>query len=302
MSVKSGDKRTLILRTAMQLFAAKGTAATSMQEIADACGVSKGSLYLHFKSKEELERNLFEYCYQMLQDHLLQVENEPSLSPRDRMIRQVEVMLDLVLELREFLLMQFRDWIRGGTLHHEPEVIRTNNGRLLRYSKKVMENVYGKEIAPYSADLILLVHGMLGTYIKILFDPGMNVSTHRMAIYLIDLLDVAAERMLSRRPEPLISEEALNRWGAGNDCLSSLERHPLLTIRELKELLESRVDDPEIRRQGIEALEIMEEEILELRPRGVILLGMLAIVKTIPELEDRAEELEKVLKIFLNHS
>lgn len=302
MSVKSSDKRTLILRTAMQLFASKGTAATSMQEIADACGVSKGSLYLHFKSKEELEQNLFEYCYQMLHEHLLQVESEPSLSPRDRMIRQVEVMLDLVLELREFLLMQFRDWIRGGTLHHEPEVIRQNNGRLLRYSKKMLENVYGKEIAPYSADLIVLVHGMLGTYIRILFDPGMIISTRRMAVYLVDLLDVAADRMLSRRPEPLINEEALKRWGADNSCLGTPERHPLLTIKELKELLESRVNDPDIRRQGIESLEIMEEEMLELRPRRVILLGMLAIVKTIPELGDRVEELERVLKLFLNHS
>lgn len=79
LSTKSEEKRKLILRTAMQLFAIKGVSATSMQEIADICGMSKGSLYLQFKSKEELEHSVFDYCYEMLQDHLLQVERQPEL-------------------------------------------------------------------------------------------------------------------------------------------------------------------------------------------------------------------------------
>ncbi len=303
MSVKSGDKRTLILRTAMQLFAAKGSSATSMQEIADACGMSKGSLYLVFKSKDELEFSLFDYCYQLLQEHLLRAENQPDLTPRERLILQIEVLLNLVLELREFLLMQFRDWIKSGNLYRgEPEVIRENNAKLHLYSKKAIEAAYGEAISPYTADLIMLVHGIIGAYIKLLFDPAMTVGTHRMAVYMADLLDGAAEQLIRRQPEPLINEEVLKRWGADDSCLKPLERHPLLAIRELKELLESRVSSPEVRRQGLESLQMLEEEILELRPRRVILTGMLANVKAIPDLDDRIEELERIMQPYLNHA
>ncbi|WP_410770585.1 TetR/AcrR family transcriptional regulator [Fontibacillus sp. BL9] len=302
MSVKSGDKRTLILRTAMQLFAAKGSSATSMQEIAETCGMSKGSLYLHFKSKEELEFSLFDYCYQLLQEHLLHAENQPDLNPRERLIRQFEVLLDLVLELREFLMMQFRDWIKNGSLYREPEVIRENNAKLHHYCKKAIEATYGENIAPYTADLIMLVNGILGAYIRLLFDPAILIGTHRMAVYMVDLLDGAAERMINRQPEPLINEEVLKHWGADSTCLKKPERHPLLAIRELKELLEKRVPSSELRQQGLESLQLMEEEILELRPRRAIFAGMMANVKAIPELEDRMEELERLLRPYLNHS
>lgn len=301
MSVKSGDKKILILRTAMQLFALKGSSATSMQEIADACGMSKGSLYLHFKSKEDLEYSLYEYCYQLLQDHLQHAGNEPDLSSRDRLIRQFQVLLELMLELREFLTMQLRDWVKHGNLYREPEVVQKNNAKLLNYSKQAIEAVYGEHIKPYTTDIILLVHGMLGAYIRLLFDPAISLDTYRMAVYLVDLLDGAAERLISRQPEPLITEEMLSRWGANAGCIKQPERHPLLAIKELRELLPGKNLSSDCLQQGLESLQILEEEMLELRPRRVILLGMLGNVKNIPEVEDHIAELERLLQPYLNH-
>lgn len=43
-----------ILTAAQQLFAQKGFAATSMQEVAQQAGVSKSNVFHHFKSKEDL--------------------------------------------------------------------------------------------------------------------------------------------------------------------------------------------------------------------------------------------------------
>jgi TetR/AcrR family transcriptional regulator len=48
------DVRTEILRTATQLFAARGFDGTSLQAICDAVGVRKASLLYHFRTKEEL--------------------------------------------------------------------------------------------------------------------------------------------------------------------------------------------------------------------------------------------------------
>jgi len=49
-----------ILAAAAALFRARGYASTSMQEIADAVGLSRPALYYHFKNKEELLGSLVE--------------------------------------------------------------------------------------------------------------------------------------------------------------------------------------------------------------------------------------------------
>ncbi|MEL7671322.1 TetR/AcrR family transcriptional regulator [Methanobacterium sp.] len=50
-----------IFESAINLFAQKGFDATSMREIAEAVGIKKASLYSHYKSKNEIMDNIFEY-------------------------------------------------------------------------------------------------------------------------------------------------------------------------------------------------------------------------------------------------
>ncbi|WP_221456205.1 TetR/AcrR family transcriptional regulator [Saccharothrix tamanrassetensis] len=47
-------RREIILQHAATLFATKGIVATTVREIADAVGILSGSLYHHFKSKDEM--------------------------------------------------------------------------------------------------------------------------------------------------------------------------------------------------------------------------------------------------------
>ncbi|MCE9648637.1 MAG: TetR/AcrR family transcriptional regulator; helix-turn-helix transcriptional regulator [Parvibaculum sp.] len=50
----SGDKPSLILDAALSLFRQYGYRRTSMEDIAQAANVAKGTLYIYFKSKDEL--------------------------------------------------------------------------------------------------------------------------------------------------------------------------------------------------------------------------------------------------------
>ncbi|MFD0617824.1 TetR/AcrR family transcriptional regulator [Paenibacillus sp. GCM10027629] len=56
--------RANIIMTARELFANKGYTATSIDDICSATGYSKGSLYYHFKSKEDLFIQLAEGAFQ----------------------------------------------------------------------------------------------------------------------------------------------------------------------------------------------------------------------------------------------
>lgn len=52
------DTRTKILESAVQLFSKSNYHAVSMSEIAEGAGISKGTLYWHFDSKEDLFREI----------------------------------------------------------------------------------------------------------------------------------------------------------------------------------------------------------------------------------------------------
>jgi TetR/AcrR family fatty acid metabolism transcriptional regulator len=59
-AVRVGDKRKRILDAAVRVFAKKGFYATRVSEVAKAAGVADGTIYLYFKSKDELLVSLFE--------------------------------------------------------------------------------------------------------------------------------------------------------------------------------------------------------------------------------------------------
>lgn len=54
MGEKSAQKRKYIVETARGVFVQKGYKDVTMKDIVDACGISRGGLYLYFSSTEEL--------------------------------------------------------------------------------------------------------------------------------------------------------------------------------------------------------------------------------------------------------
>lgn len=58
MGKKGEETRRLIRQNAARLFAAQGYAGVSMQDVCDACGLSKGGLYRHYEDKAQLFADL----------------------------------------------------------------------------------------------------------------------------------------------------------------------------------------------------------------------------------------------------
>ena len=52
------DRQEIILRAAFQAFATYGYRRTSMDDIAQGCGISRTALYLHYRNKEDIFRTL----------------------------------------------------------------------------------------------------------------------------------------------------------------------------------------------------------------------------------------------------
>ncbi|WP_417481499.1 TetR/AcrR family transcriptional regulator [Maricaulis sp.] len=62
-----GTTKARIERAALQLFARHGMDGVSIKQIAEACTISDGAMYRHFKSKDDLARLMFEAIHARLQ-------------------------------------------------------------------------------------------------------------------------------------------------------------------------------------------------------------------------------------------
>ena len=78
-SERTEATRAALLRAARQLFGERGFAATSIEELASSAGVTRGALYHHFASKEDL----FAAVFERVEIELLEAAHRGGLSGRD---------------------------------------------------------------------------------------------------------------------------------------------------------------------------------------------------------------------------
>lgn len=97
MPVQKVTKEEILIRSS-DIFRTKGYHNTSMQDLAQNCGLLKGSLYHYFPSKEMLMKDLLVWFYNYLQEKVFPIANDISLSPEERMEKLLKKMGRLLLE------------------------------------------------------------------------------------------------------------------------------------------------------------------------------------------------------------
>jgi TetR/AcrR family transcriptional regulator, fatty acid metabolism regulator protein len=132
---RASDKRERILHAAERIFARHGFFAAKVSDVAKEAGVADGTIYLYFKSKDDLLISLFERRMQQVND-TLRAAVEGVASPRAQLSAFIKAYLQLVhdepsaaevltIELRqsskfmkEYENPQFADFLRmlGGII------------------------------------------------------------------------------------------------------------------------------------------------------------------------------------------
>jgi AcrR family transcriptional regulator len=83
MRLPAEQRRTQLLSVAVEVFAERGFHATSMDEVAEAAGVTKPVLYQHFPSKRALYTELLDEVDRQLEDRLVEATSSAA-TPRER--------------------------------------------------------------------------------------------------------------------------------------------------------------------------------------------------------------------------
>ena len=105
--VDGGDKRSSILRAAAQVFAERGYEAAAVEAIAEHARIAKGTVYLYFRSKEEL---FFRVC----DDYIVEIERignqatkASSMRAASRIQESIHTLLALSTEARSMFLLSW---------------------------------------------------------------------------------------------------------------------------------------------------------------------------------------------------
>jgi TetR/AcrR family fatty acid metabolism transcriptional regulator len=111
---RASDKRDRILQAAVRVFARNGFHATRVSEVAKAAGVADGTIYLYFKSKEELLVSLFEDRVEKLLAFMSEeLPKQPTAAGRLRAVIDMQLgLLEGERELAEVITVILRQSTR----------------------------------------------------------------------------------------------------------------------------------------------------------------------------------------------
>ena len=94
------DSRQEILRTSARLFQQRGYHATSMNDVASALKLSKGGLYHHFQSKDEILFNLMDHAMNITQERVINGVRDIA-DPEERLRMLIRRHIEVVLSVRD---------------------------------------------------------------------------------------------------------------------------------------------------------------------------------------------------------
>ena len=181
------QKREAILDAAATVFARQGFRNTEIQSVADAINVAKGTLYLYFKSKEELFLAAVDRGMRRLVD-AVDAATEAVADPLDKISVGIRTYLKFFKDCPEYveLLLQERAEFRG---RKKPTYFAHREANLDRWRSLYEELIAAGRVRAMPVDRILTVISELmygSMFISQFTAPGKSVETQTADI--VDIL------------------------------------------------------------------------------------------------------------------
>jgi AcrR family transcriptional regulator len=158
-AVRSATKEK-IMAAGLQLFAYKGLADTSIQEIANRAGISIGLMYHYYKSKEHLFTQLVEDIVQSAADSTKLIFDS-ALPPAEKIKTFSKEVVDSIAaddELSQYYLLMIH-FILVVDLPEKAEEIRETSSRPLEVIKRtIIEGQALKEVKPGDPDQMVVMY------------------------------------------------------------------------------------------------------------------------------------------------
>ncbi len=288
--------RSKIMREAAKLFQEKGILATSIQDIVNQSGISKGSFYNHFKSKEELAFYLIKQKREELWETIQAIEANERSTDRERFAAQAKAYLKHLYDNRELLRITFQKWKGQKKLSH---FLSKAQHQDLQWLSKQLTCLYGEEVSDYVYDCAALLGGIMVSYSIYLFiSDTKEIDLNEFVNYLLRRMD-GIIKSFDKNEKPIFTKNIL-------DQLLQIERqetiHYYKKVRSLIHRLRTKLGEAKLEKRECDkiaaSLDLLENEFatIEHKPREYIIEGMILYLEK-QKIPGFAETLEQLINV-----
>ena len=261
-------KKQLIMEKALELFAKQGFEATSIQQITEYCGISKGAFYLSFKSKDELILALIDYFMMQFTAEADQVVT----SGKD----------DETL-FYEFYYSTFHSFqkhsdfakvlMKEQTHSFNKEFIVKMQSYDKMFEKTILsmiERLYGEEVEHTKYDLVYCVKGFISIYSQLFLLQNVPVDLNLLAQSLVEKTNLLARYTTI----PFISQELIQVFKQPMNEEVTKEQILDIMVQKIEEIEES------IEK---ESLILLKQHLLEPTLSPAIMKGLMGNIQNHPQ-------------------
>lgn len=262
-------KKQLIMEKAIELFAKQGFEATSVQQITEHCGISKGAFYLSFKSKDEL-------IIEIIDHFMIQFTSEI-----DYIVRSAKDGENLLYKFYYAIFDSFQKHSDFGKILIKEQSRSFNEDFIvkMRYYDRLMDKtilsmvecLYGDDdVKEIKYDLVFCIKGFMSMYSQLFLFYNIPLDLDLLSTSLVEKTNLLAKNATI----PFISKGLIEIFE--EPSLEDLTKEQILLLmdQEIEEMEES---------VAKESLVLLKQQLHEPTFGRAILKGLLENLRNHPQ-------------------
>ncbi|NQX67999.1 TetR/AcrR family transcriptional regulator [Paenibacillus alba] len=283
------DKKMKLIQAALKLFSEHDYHTTSVQDIVSLAGISKGSFYQYFHSKEEVFTSIISYYFEKITAPLQGlIEAVPKLPPKEVLIKGLSFQCDLIVENRELCNLFLKGVACNDSLINEIVIqhfLWTN-----RWFQERITELYGQQIEPHAMDCAAMLDGTMKSYYFLQITFGVNLNSAQLSDYLFERLDDWVYGILRKQSEPVLDSQMM-KLGLSAKIDPSFDG----CIDNIRQWIRSNVKERALLDNMIQSIEALIAEMQKEQCNPVIVQGMYSYLSSLSKPYD---PLVKMLEEF----
>jgi len=289
------EKEKKIIDSALKLFAQKGYSSTSIQEIANDCGISKGAFYIYFKSKDSLLFAILDYYYKELVQLFSNIKLE-DISAKEKLVEQTAAFFEHALKHKDFIIMQTREQAipLNDSIKHLIMQMQTD---IREFSLAYLLELYGEKTSRFHLDLQIMYEGLLQSFLRLLLHDQIDMDAKNVSKYLWRRMDSIAAGIVEETP--IFTEANIYKLmhKPKIDFMADNTDKTMEILNHIRKITENYPD-----KETIEiTLDVLEAEIKTDAPRSPIIQGMLSNLEGHEELKSAIKKIKLHYQILSSH-
>ncbi|WEK54132.1 MAG: helix-turn-helix domain containing protein [Candidatus Cohnella colombiensis] len=281
MQLKKSD----IVDAAVQLFIDQGYHATSIQDILNRSGISKGTFYKHFQSKVELLRASLLYHEDKMNADCNRIVIGEDDTGKEIFIQQLSTMMTYRAESKINAL------IEDALVSNDSDLIafiKQMRIRMISWIYVRLNQLFSKQYHEYLMDVTIALSGMLQNMLTMnasLRNPAPIPSICVYCVTQAEELLISVEHKKIKVFETDELEQSFHMLEQPDFSYSELA----LSTGSIRKLIDKRIDDSERQRMAFDLILFIQEEAAAEDPKASLISSAITTLMNMKEISDSPE-------------